>query len=163
MIWGWEVMFWVEILPSQPQNSSGVWSSTPECSGVLEFTARPWTCWCAPRSKSSLFSYSTQWPVFFTVSLKGIDICELIKIEQMTVIDQSKINTNINNMKCKQFDVFGTKIIEVGVDSRMKEGRQLRMSSVFIPWNGWQNQMLSSQVIYKFSLWWNHRKTGKSF
>ena len=26
----------------QPQNSSGVETSTPECSGVRGFTARPW-------------------------------------------------------------------------------------------------------------------------
>ena len=124
-------MFWVEI--SSEPTPEQFWGLifNPECSGVLEFTARPWTCWCAPRSKSSLFSYSTQWPVFFTVSLEGIDICELIKIEQMTVIDQSKINTNINNMKCKQFEVFGTKIIKVGVVSRMKEGRQLRFEFEF--------------------------------
>ena len=28
----------------QPQNSSGVGTPTPECSGVRGYTARPWTC-----------------------------------------------------------------------------------------------------------------------
>ena len=38
----------------QPQNSSGVGTSTPECSGVRGFTARPWVM---ARSLKEILNY----------------------------------------------------------------------------------------------------------
>ena len=72
MFWGLRnYVLGLEFPPSQPQNSSGIWSLTPECSGILGFSARPYIEHCCDYTNKPMHGFACWWQVVLKFSLSS--------------------------------------------------------------------------------------------